>query len=512
MGNHIQGLSKTELFRLGEQYLRIRNKAKAMEYLSQAVMHGNRQASKKLFELGEQFYVEKDYESASRCFEVLSALGHGKSTLYIGEMYEHGYGKFASPHKAFDYYGTAFQQGEPMGAYMAGRLMTADALQLEEVRDIAISWYKEAIAGGIYESCAEIGKLYVDHGRDERIGGPSKNDRLALSWFLRGAIHGDNMSRELAGDCFIQGKGTAVNVKRGLELYSQAFHEGSVSVCFRLGDLYLEGKNVHRNLELAIAWYLKAAERGDERGRFHAGKAAYLGGHIYPQTQDGSEEQKRAFQYLKEAATFGCSEACEDLADIWKSKGDIKQFEHYLKQGMKEGNEDCRLRLADFYYDRGNRLLHEAGVRPLREGELFKGKKIQPLLLGKEEKLKEAAGWYKKAAHVGNVDSWAVLAFLYLYYGDVMGIGEKEFVRAAKNGYSSLPFNTWELLWTYYAGPEAAHGEAIHKEDPRQAFLMARSLALAGQRGIYAILASYYESGYGTKPSSRMAEKWLRKS
>lgn len=78
--------------------------------------------------------------------------------------------------------------------------MTADALRSEEIRDIAVSWYKEAIAGGITEAYAAIGKLYIEDGRRALPGDPPKSDKTALSWFLRGAVHGDNLSRELAGD------------------------------------------------------------------------------------------------------------------------------------------------------------------------------------------------------------------------------------------------------------------------------------------------------------------------
>lgn len=246
MGIEALNLSKRELLNLGEQYLKIRNYDRAMTYLSRAVMQGSSQAAPRLFELGKSFYKERKYGPALHCFQALADKGHGRSSLLLGEIYEHGYGVMPNLQKAFDCYAAAYQSGVPQGAYQAGRMMTPDALRSEEIRDIAISWYKEAIAGGIYKAYAEIGKLYQDHGRNEKPGNPPKNDRTALSWFLRGAVHGDNLCRELAGDAFIRGRGTEVNVKRGLELYAQAFHDGSISVCFKLGMLYDEGKAVHK--------------------------------------------------------------------------------------------------------------------------------------------------------------------------------------------------------------------------------------------------------------------------
>lgn len=89
-----------------------------------------------------------------------------------------------------------------------------------------------------------------------------------------------------------------MNVKRGLELYAQAFHDGSISVCFKLGMLYDEGKAVHKNVDLSIAWYLKAYERGDRRGKVEAGLAAYRAGRAYPAIPDGMEEKRRLFPIL----------------------------------------------------------------------------------------------------------------------------------------------------------------------------------------------------------------------
>ena len=298
VGNEALNLTKKELLNLGEQYLKIRNYDSAMKYLSRAVIQGSSRAGTKLYELGKIFYNRLNYESAFRCFQLLSDKGHGESTLLLGEMYEYGRGVPSSLQKAFDCFATAYQQGVPRGAYLAGRLMTADALRSEEIRDIAVSWYKEAIAGGITEAYAAIGKLYIEDGRRALPGDPPKSDKTALSWFLRGAVHGDNLSRELAGDFFIYGIGTKTDVKRGMELYFQAFHDGSVSVCFKLGNLYSNGFYIHKNIDLSVAWYLKAFERGDSRGKYYAGRVSYLAGRSYPSIPEGLEEKAKALHYL----------------------------------------------------------------------------------------------------------------------------------------------------------------------------------------------------------------------
>ena len=79
VGNEALNLTKKELLNLGEQYLKIRNYDSAMKYLSRAVIQGSSRAGTKLYELGKIFYNRLNYESAFRCFQLLSDKGHGES-------------------------------------------------------------------------------------------------------------------------------------------------------------------------------------------------------------------------------------------------------------------------------------------------------------------------------------------------------------------------------------------------------------------------------------------------
>ena len=110
-GNEALNLTKKELLNLGEQYLKIRNYDSAMKYLSRAVIQGSSRAGTKLYELGKIFYNRLNYESAFRCFQLLSDKGHGESTLLLGEMYEYGRGVSSSLQKAFDCFAPLISRG-----------------------------------------------------------------------------------------------------------------------------------------------------------------------------------------------------------------------------------------------------------------------------------------------------------------------------------------------------------------------------------------------------------------
>lgn len=507
MGTEALNLSKKELLNLGEQYLKIRNYDNAMKYLSRAVLQGSSRAGTKLFELAKAFYKKQDFGPAFRAFQLLADKGHGESSLYLGKMYERGLGVKASLQKSFDCYAVAYQQGIPMGAYLAGKLMTTDALRSEEVRDIAISWFREAIAGGVYESYAAIGKLYMEDGWRAQPGDPPKSNKTALSWFLRGAVRGDNLSREMAGDFFITGTGTAQDIRRGMELYTQAFHDGSVFVCFKLGDLYSNGRYVHKNLDLSIAWYLKAYERGDVRGKYYAGHISFLAGKVYPALPEGTEEKKKALQYLEQAASLGYGDAFEILADISRSQRKYKEFEDRLKQGMNAGSDMCREKLIRYCCSHAMKVMKGMHHFPWSA----EGTRVD-LDFQDMEKLKETAAWYKKAAAAGDTDSWAMLARFYFFYGDILGIKEKDFTKAARQGKPSRIINTEKLLWRYYAEPQTVQGGVFHKENPKKAFQLAHQLARNGYIEFFKVLSSYYSRGYGTKENSRMADYWAGKA
>lgn len=510
LDQNIKTMSKDELLKLGLQYLSIRNYGRALKYISHAAEQGSSRAANELFKLGKQFYDMKSYTTAEECFDTLSEMGHGESCLYLGEMNEKGLGCPVDIQSAFDYYAAAYQNGLPRGALLAGRLMRDDAMRTQKVRDIAISWFDEAIKGGVYEAYAEIGRLYLENDEFDFMKGPQKDNKTALSWFLRGAIHGDNMSRELAADCFMRGKGTEPNPKRALELCQQAFHDGSVSVCFRLGDWYAEGRGVKKNLPLALAWYLKAYERGDERGKYQAGRISYMLGRLPFGGNQTEEEREKSISYLKQAADYGYTDAYLDLSDLAGDEGDEKARERLLRKGMNAGNDDCRRRLIVYYNRQASDLIHELQRISTPEAMERTHMSEDEFMDYVTKRYIKAAGCLKKAANIGDEEAWAILANMYLYGGGQIGVTDKDFLKAAKNGMRARSLDVRRLLWQYYAGPKPMNGEYFHKENPRKAYLLAKELAHEGDHTFMQILSEYYAEGYGTYLSPRLAAKYAQ--
>lgn len=153
------------------------------------------------------------------------------------------------------------------------------------------------------------------------------------------------------------------------------------------------------------------------------------------------------------------------LADISLSRGNYKEFEENLKQGTLAGSDDCREKLVRYCCGRAMKAL--GPVKGLLESSAVM--KV-PLDRGDEERLKEAASWYRKAAAAGDGESWAILARFYFFYGDILQVRERDFTKAVKQAGSSGAVQLKRLLWMYYAGPEALNGEVFHKENAKKPF------------------------------------------
>lgn len=502
-------MEKEELLQLGESYFKIRNYDTAMEYLVKAVMQGKSQAAKLLYEVGQHFLQEKEYKKAEKCFQTLADRGHGDSCLELGKMCENGLGRRKDAEAAFGYYGEGFRLGNYQAAYRAGLLMMSDALQFEEVRDIAISWFQEAINGGIYEAYACIGDLYSEHsGFSEET---RRDDKIALSWYLRGAMQGDGRSLEEAALFFLRGDGVAKDTKRAVTMLEQAFEAGRLSAGRQLGLLYENGRVIRKNYQKALAWYDRGIEKGDKDSQVLKRDLCYqLGLNLSAKTTGVSE---KAVTYFKEAAALGEPMAYRELADLALEAGDDDQYKAYLKEGAQAGDDRCLDEIAEWYKkpiivnlgimkfllaDRNKAAFRKNSGKWKNYEETFKN--LESLLMQTGSQLRD-------------LNSWNALALLYLQAGADFGRTERDFIKAIRQALDIIETNkTLYILWIYYSGKTASLWKGgISTENPRKAAMVARKLALRNEDGFCAILSEYYAKGYGLKQNMKKAKEWADK-
>jgi TPR repeat protein len=165
-----------------------------------------------------------------------------------------------------------------------------------------------------------------------------------------------------------------------------------------LGQVYLTGVVVPRNVAEAAKWY----ERAEEVGYVPAGKIV---GDLYYYGYGIQKDPARAVRYYKKAATLGFAPAQFALANILYS-GDAGQAEDvktalaWYEQAAKRGHAGAQLALAEAF-DAGD------------------GVAANP---------KQALAYYSSAAVGGNPDAQAALG-TYFYNGDQV---DKDLVSARK--------------------------------------------------------------------------------
>ena len=133
--------------------------------------------------------------------------------------------------------------------------------------DLAIEYYRLSAAFGNVIAISNLGYCYY-YAR-----GVDRDYTLARAYFELAAKHGDINSIYKLGDIYINGYGVKKDEKRGVQCYVDAYNElkssGDVynypDVLLRLGKVFMEGRILEQNLEMAKQFLEVAREGFKER-------------------------------------------------------------------------------------------------------------------------------------------------------------------------------------------------------------------------------------------------------
>lgn len=133
--------------------------------------------------------------------------------------------------------------------------------------DLAIEYYRLSAAFGNVIAISNLGYCYY-YAR-----GVDRDYTLARAYFEIAAKHGEINATYMLGDIYINGDGVKKDEKRGVQCYVDAYNELKSSgdiynypdVLFRLGKVFMEGKILEQNLEMAKQFLEVAREGFKER-------------------------------------------------------------------------------------------------------------------------------------------------------------------------------------------------------------------------------------------------------
>lgn len=212
-----------------------------------------------------------------------------------------------------------------------------DGLEALEFKDYksAFELFAEAADEGYPDAIFKVADLYYSGL------GVEKNIPKAVELIKYGAENGHPMSCAVLGDWYIYGF-SQENVKiepdeeRALYYLTIGAKNGNSLAQWELGDLYFAGKGVKADPVEAFKWYLKSSGQDDPTGLKRVGEG-YLDGYVVAKDLDKAEE------YLLKAKKLGAQDVDILLAEVSYARQDYATALRILN-GLPEDTETLRLK------------------------------------------------------------------------------------------------------------------------------------------------------------------------
>ena len=374
------------MYELGKIYMLKKNYSEAEKWFLQSEKQGELQATERLTEI---YNIEKNDVKRE---EKLSVLSNQKRTAYmyeLGKLYIRK-GEYVKAEELFtklkDY----------------GIIKAAD--RLSDIKEILKNENKGEMADKkILEQDKNLEKSDVEIIFNEAQKMLFSNPEKAKTYLEKIEKHKRLAAAYLAE--YYMDKFDAENTKKWLE---NAAERGEVSSMYDLGQLYEEEKNY----EEAEKWYKKAL------GKNYMIPLSRLG-NIYEKKGDYKEAEK----WYKKGVQNDNRGAIKNLALLYEKEGNSEESEKLLIKLSEKNDFFGMLSLSEKYHNEKN--YEEAEKIDKKLYELGAVDRIN--LIGKAEEYKknyeEAEKWYLIGANQGNVESMLNLG---IFYDKIKGGKDKE--------------------------------------------------------------------------------------
>ena len=358
---------------LGEMYYFGRGVNKdlnqAYYYLSKAAEGGeiNSQATLGwMYQKGQG--TTQDYEKALYWGEIAGKQGATNALQNVGFIYLNGLGVQVNEAKAFQCYLEAAEAEDAEAQHFLAHMYHEGQGTEKSLKDCAF-WADKARKNGAQKAQAYWNRfelwnhleidgedLHLDKAQEGDVYSQcqlgfyyenNENDQKAFYWFNQAANQGDGISQGL------------------------------------IGNMYLNGKGVTKDIDKAELWLLKSSEQNSAGADY----SEYFLGKLY---QYERNEIKEAIYWYEKSAKRGYMWAQSDLAEIYArgeelDKDFVKAFDLYMK-AANQGEVDSQASLGKIYLDG----------------------------LGIEVDYKKAIYWLNKAIEQNDADSMYFMGLLYL--------------------------------------------------------------------------------------------------
>lgn len=282
--------------------------------------------------------------------------------------YFNGEGTVRDYHKAFEWHTRAAQNGIANSQYLLG-VMYMTGTGCEKDPNKAEQWFCAGanhddcncllMLGQIYYEAKQYNESYKNYIRSAELGNIEARYKLAEFYFEGIACQKDtlraienlyiasmkpNQCQGLAlydfavvHECGLGVDKDLVYAKKCFEWSAQA---GCVKALSALGDFYLLGKGVEKDIDTAIAYYRRATEQGYNQANHWIGNCHMIKG----QEAEAIEVWNNPIGQLDHRSQF-------NIAEYYIDKDDYINAFIYYKKSADLGNPEAQYAVALFYLD-----------------------------------------------------------------------------------------------------------------------------------------------------------------
>ncbi|KAI9256882.1 hypothetical protein BY458DRAFT_519120 [Sporodiniella umbellata] len=280
--------------------------------------------------------LSADAEKAFSLYIQGSKQNHPGCTFRVAVCYEVGAGTKRDKSHAIQFYRKAANLSEPVAMYKLGVIMLKGLLHQTKNPREGISWLKRAAQEADErhpQALHELGLAYEKEGVPSVIPDPSYAHEL----FTQAAQYGYAPSQFKLGQAYENGLlNCPIDPRRSIAWYSKAAEKGDVEAEFALSGWYLTGADgiLPQNDNEAYLWARKAADKGYAKAEYAVG--------YYTETGTGTRQNlEEARRWYSRAATQNYTRAIQRLAELKRGNVRPQQRRRHTREDAKEKDADC---------------------------------------------------------------------------------------------------------------------------------------------------------------------------
>ena len=150
-----------------------------------------------------------------------------------------------------------WQRGFSLAAYQLGKCWR-DGQGVLPDDERAELWFRRAADAGYDFAQYALGKLLQSQNRMDE----------AVSWYEKAAAQENTCAAYRLGKLYLEGKDVPKDVRKAVAYLTDSAEHGNQYAQYALGKLYLTGQNVKQDRERAWAYFYESAEQGNEYADF----------------------------------------------------------------------------------------------------------------------------------------------------------------------------------------------------------------------------------------------------